>query len=273
LPALGWLPPDTTVVAGIDAAELRRTPNGRDLLASALKALSPRATPDDLESLTGLKWEEIDHVVLGLKAEDGIPPRLTLGVQTKEPYDAQAVRDALHAQPAPAPGGKALYSFKPKEGWLKLHLWCADERTLIVGLLPSHFTAVPSRPADGANRLPEEVRTLLEKRVESASPVWAVGFAEDWKQTGAPLLLSRLPQEDFDRLNRVRSFAVCLTPGSRGVSAALKCDDAAAAAALEKRLLDAKPAGADWTTAREDDVWLLLQLRGGLEVLFQGVGK
>ncbi len=273
LEALRWLPPDVTVVAGVQVAELRQTDAGRDLMNHLFRVGKVDINADLLERWTGLKPEEIDHLVLGVKADEGIPPPAVLVVRTLRPYDAEAVRSALSAEPAPPVGAKTLYQCKPGDGGLRPWLWCADERTLVFGLFEKHLEAVPDKPAAGLERLPAEVRTLLEERLDSAGPAWVVGHAADWRKTAVALLLGGLAEKDADLLGHLRDFALQLqTERPAKLLASVQCDDADAARALETRLMAAKPADADWKAAREGP-WLTLQLRGDPATLFNDLGK
>jgi hypothetical protein len=272
LAALGWLPADTTLLVGIDVAELRRTDAGREALAAALNLGPVAVKADDLERWTGLRPDHIDHAVLGVKADDALPQQTVLVVRTRRPYDADAVRTALGAKPDEDAAGRAIDLFTPRGTRLRLALWCADDRTLIIGLSPEHVRAAPDQPADAAARLPEEVRTLLEQRVDPGAPAWAVGASDGWK-TLAPLALAETPKEQAERLTRVRGFAVSLLPGSPPtLRAELLCADAGTAEALEKQALAARPPGGDWKAVREGD-WLSLQLRGGSGELWKALGK
>jgi len=273
LEALRWLPAGVTVVAGVQVAELRQTDAGRDLMDHLFRVGKVEINADLLERWTGLKPEEIDHVVLGVKADEGIPPPAVLVVRTVRPFDAEAVRSALGAEPAPAAGGKTLYRCKPGDGGLRPYLWCADERTLVFGLWAKQLEAVPDKAAAGLERLPAEVRTLLEERLDSAGPAWVVGHAADWRKTAVALLLGGLTEKDADLVGHVRDFALQLQAERPAkLLASVRCDDADAARALETRLMTAKPADADWKAAREGP-WLTLQLRGDPATFLKDLGK
>ena len=272
LEALHWLPPGVTVVAGVQVAEMRRTDAGRELLQRPFRVGGVEADPARLEGWTGLKMDEIDHIVLGARAEDDVPPPAVLVVRTVRPYNADAVKAALQAERLPDGGGKALYKVRPRGANLRPVLWLADDRTLAFALLANHLQDIPDRPAAGLERLAPETRDLLENRLESAGPVWAVGHSADWRRTGAALLLGGLPEKDAEFLGRVRDFAVQIqAERPPKLLASLRCDGDDAAQALEARLTAAKPNGPDWKTAR-DGPWVLLQARGD-PMTFFGSGK
>ena len=271
LEALRWLPADSNVVVGVQVAELRQTDAGRDHLKHLSRIGKIDLNADLLQRWTGLKVEEVDHLVLGVKADDELLPRMVLVVRTLHPYNADAVRTALQAERLPDANGKTLYKCKPRDGGLAPVLWCADERTLVFGLIAGRLEAVPDKPALGLERLPAEVRALLENRLQSAGPAWAVGYAADWRKTAAAAFLT---EKDAAVLAHVHGFAIQLqTEQPTTLLASVQCDNADAAQALEKRVLAAKPApDADWKAAREGP-WLTLQLRGDPSAFFKDLGK
>jgi hypothetical protein len=271
LEALRWLPAGSNVVAGVQVAELRRIDAGRDHLKHLFRIGKIDLNAGLLERWTGLKAEDVDHLVLGVKADDDLLPRTVLVVRTVHPYNADAVRTALQAERLPDAGGKTLYKCKPRDGGLAPVLWCADERTLVFGLIAKHLETVPDKPAVGLERLPAEVRALLENRLQSAGPAWVVGYAADWRKTAAAAFFT---EKDSDFLAHVHGFAVQLhAEQPTTLLASVQCDNADAAQALEKRVLAAKPApDADWKAAREGP-WLTLQLRGDPTAFFKDLGK
>jgi hypothetical protein len=269
--ALRWLPADCNVVAGVQVAELRQTETGRDLLNHLAQMGKIEVNAALLERWTGLKVDEVDQLVVGVKADSDFPPRAMLIVRTVRPYDSEVVRTALQAERLPDANGKTLYKCKPRDGGLAPILWCADERTLVFGLLARHLEAIPAKPAVGLERLSAQVRTLVENRLQAEGPVWIVGYGADWRKTAAAVLF---PQKDADVLGQVHGFAVQLqAERPTTLLASLQCDSPDAARELEKRLLATKPAlDADWKTAREGS-WLTLQLRGDPTAFFKDLGK
>ena len=263
LEALRWLPPDCTLIAGVQLTELRQTEEGRDLQNHLFRIGKWEISADLLERWTGLKAREIDHLVVGVRAEEPFPTPTVVVVRTVRPYDQGAVKAALGAEPsANAAGDKTIYQGRPADGGFRPVIWFADERTLVVGLIARHLEAVPDRPADGLERLPTAVREQLQSLLPGG-PVWVAGQSPDWRRTGAALLLGRvLPEKDVDLLGHVRDFAFQLqAERPMTLAAVVRCDGEPAAEALETRLTEAKPAGADWKLAREGPL-LSLQLRG-----------
>jgi hypothetical protein len=273
LEAVRWLPKDTTVIAGVQVAEMRQSEAGRNLMNHLFHIGKIQIDADLLARWTGLKLEEIDHVVVGIKTDDPVPPRTVVVVQTVRPYDAAAVKEALAAEPIADAAGKALFRGKPRDGGLRPFLWFADERTLVVGLMEKHLEAVPDRPGADLERLSPEVRTLLEERLESGGPAWVVGYSADWRRTAAGLLLGPAPEKGADLAGHIRGLAAQLEAGIR-MTAAVQCDDADAAKALEAKLIAARGPGHDggMKTALEGQ-WLTVQFWGDPAKLFEDITK
>jgi hypothetical protein len=259
LAALGYLAPDTSVVAGIHVAGLLADDTGKRLLNDPIKVGSSEFRLGGLEGWTGLRPDEIDHVVLGVKADDALPPRLNVVVRTRLPYDAAKAIAALKARRAGG-GKKELYRFEGPGG-VPLVLWCADERTLVVGLLANHLEAVPLRPRDDLGALVPELRPILRERMRPAGPVWAAGHARDWANTAAAPLLERLSKDDRARVRSVQTFGVWLQPGREvTVNAVCRCADATAARALDQYVQSRWGKAANLKAVADED-WLTVQLR------------
>ena len=272
--ALRRLPPDCTVIAGVRVAELNRSEAGRDLMTHLFRVGKVDFNADMLQRWTGLNLGDIDLFVVGVRAEDGLVPRTVVVVRTLRPYDAEAVKKTLGAEPAVAASGKALFRGRPQELGLRPVVWFADSRTLVLGALEKHLDAVPDQPAENLDALPPAVKEALNQRVDVGDLVWVVGHSDDWRKTAASLLLGALPPKDAELLGRVRSFAVQMEePGPGGESQlAVKCDADVAAQALEERLTAAKPAGADWKTDREGP-WLTVRMKGDPFQVFKDLAK
>jgi hypothetical protein len=267
LAALGYLPPDSNVVAGVHVAELMHTAAGRELLTKPLKVGSLEIRFDSLERLSVLKLDELDHVVLGLRAEDPLGQPAALVVRTRRPYDAERVKAALKTERLATGGEKTLDRFEIKDTPFRPVLWCADDHTLVFALLPAHFEQIA--PRKNIDHLPRAVQKVLEERVGGVGPLWLAGHVADWNKAEWPNLLPRLKKEDLERWSAVRTFAVWLQcEEGVQVSAAIQCRDADAAHALEAFFTG----GDKWKSAREED-WLSLQWKTDLDGLRQGLAR
>jgi hypothetical protein len=237
LPALGYLPSDVNVLAGLHVAELLAERSGRELF------LSPRDATgvphlDRLEQWTGLKLDTINHVVLGVRTEERLVPRITLVVQTRQAFDADQVRTALKAGRRSERAKRTLYRFTPGQSSLELTLWFAGDRTLVVGLIPEDFDDVPLVPAAGVDRFAEPLRQLLAQRTGEGTQLWAFAHARDWQHALAFQSLPGLPSLPFGDagpadqplLANVQALGLWLQLGSSvAANLAVGCNDRATA--------------------------------------------
>ena len=150
----------------------------------------------------------MDHLVLGVKIEDSFPPRVTLVLHTKRRYDPDALRTKLKAEREPDVNGRRLDSFSVPNTRLTAVVWCADGYTLVYGLIPSDVKDAPREGQHDLRQLPRELREVLQQRVDPVGPLWIAGTADDWTKTQAAPLFRNLKEEDRDRLNHIRTFAV-----------------------------------------------------------------
>jgi hypothetical protein len=289
LAALGYLPGDTNLIVAVHVAEALREPAGREWLERF--RLGPMDFGiDSVEKWTGLRWDELDHVVLGLRVDNRLVPRLTLVAQTSRPYDAEKVRNALKAKRLPDPGKRTLWGFRLEQPALQGVLWFAGERTLIVGLSAKDLEGIPPTPMVGPDHLSEELRGLLKERVGRVAQAWVVGHAEEWSKTVAGLVLNTLAKPDREALAKVQSFGAWVqVDEAMTVNGAFRCMDEAAAQALEAYLRqpktkDSKPLPffraqpgaevlaqqvAETLNCNHKDDWVTLQARVKPEVIRQ----
>jgi hypothetical protein len=207
LPALGYLPGDTDVMIGVHVAELMAEPATRNILTKAA-AGSANLVTSNLEAWTGLELDKIDHVVLGLRAAERVVPRLTLVVQTREPYDAEEIRAALNAHRRTERKGRTLYRFAPKQTALEVTLWFAGARTLIMGIIPEDLDEVPATPA---TEMSAPLHRLLREQTTEGVQIWALGQAADWQKSLSLLpFAAGLSKQDRQVLSNLRTFVTSL---------------------------------------------------------------
>src|SRR5207244_5138921 len=94
LPGLGYLPPDTDVIAALHVAEALETPAGQAFLTQFHFAPADFLV-ENLTQGTGLTLNDLDYAVLGLQIKNRLLPRFVLVVETRRPYDADQLREAL----------------------------------------------------------------------------------------------------------------------------------------------------------------------------------
>lgn len=265
----GYLPERTALLVVLRVEALLAGAAGQDARSRTWRLGTTEFSLDRLPEWTGLTVDELDHLLLGVVVHEGDEPELTppvhLVVRTRSPYDAARVRAALKAgkpREEPAPGGGRRTVYTASVRGLPLALWLADERTLVLGLF-SRLETVPAQPREQLDHLPEEVRTLVEQRLDAESPAWAVGHARDWKKTWLPALLGSMKEvPGLTRLGDVTSFALWL-PSERPVrlKAAFRCKDEAAARRLtDEELAPRRKQQPDRLQFSREGPWVHLQL-------------
>jgi hypothetical protein len=235
LAALGYLPPETSVIAAVHVAQAERTPAGKELLKRF--RLGTAISVADLDKWTGIKLNDIDHAVLGVTVDNRVLPPVVLVVQTRRPYDAAQVRQALKVSHTTELGTKTLHHFTPAVG-TKLSfaavLWFASPTTVVVGLAKNDLEKVPERPATEASQLSGPVRAVIKERLGQAD-AWLAGHVEKWDAVS--LLLGLFLEKDgVQTLSRVRSFAFGLQfdDGVR-LNGAARCADSDATELLVRK--------------------------------------
>jgi hypothetical protein len=233
---LGYLPPDTNVIAGLHVAKLLKDPAGRELASQS--HLGPTDVGIvNLEQWTGLPLEDLADVVLGLKVDDRFPPRLTLVVQTLKPYDEAKVRAAVKDSQQVERHQKKLYRFHLDKPPLTATLWCAGQSTLVYGLSPEDLDAVPLAPRAAFEHLPAALQSCLTNPLSRQAQAWVFATNEHWdKSVLWPLLALRLGN-DLEVLKGVQTIGLWLRFDQEvGVNALAQCTDPAAAQGLEQLL-------------------------------------
>jgi hypothetical protein len=217
LTALGYLPADTNIVAGVHVAELLGEPAVREFLVASRPA-GGGWNLASLEHWTGLKLEEIDHAVLGLRVEDRLFPRITLIVQTRKPYQAGAIRQTLKAERSLERGKRTLYRFHINQSGIEAVLWCANECTLVFTIFPEDLDVVPTEPVPGVERLSPELQNLLGQQMHEGTQLWIAGAAKDWIKALSPQPFPGMPRlatldlarSERDLLTHLRAFGAWL---------------------------------------------------------------
>ncbi len=267
LAALGYLPANVNVLAGVHVAELLETPVGGQVLRNPIHFGTSKYRLADLPAWVGLRLEDLDHFIFAAQIDDAVIPPFYLVLRTTQPYDDAAMRQRLNGARAAGAGKKKLYAFRAPHRDVPLYVWFADERTLVVALFPDQLEALPDQPADGLRQLPEEVRTVLQQRREPAALVWVVGHSRNWAKTSAGKFLGGMKKEVQERLTALRTFGVWLVPDrSLDVKAVFECEDAAAAGGLEEYFRTLRRPDPTFKTAL-DGPWLTLQFQADPDFL------
>jgi hypothetical protein len=298
LAGLGYLPADANIVAAIHVAEARLTPAGRAFLDHAElggTALSMAA----IEKNIGISRDNIDHVVLGVRLLDKQLPHPVLIVQTRQPYDAQQVLEAVKARPkidakrdrTRAADHKDVYPFNLEKPSMAAFLWPAAPNTLVVTIFQDDMAILPNERAAGIEQLPAALQGFIRERLPLGTPAWLAGHADNWDTLGL-LPASGLSDENQKVIATVRTFGFWLRLDERvEVRGALQCSDAAGAQLVDKTLTRAlaknnnylNVLGPDGRQVAEElvkslqikqaDEWVTVEATAGAETVKKAVGK
>lgn len=242
LEGLRYLPTDTNMIVGVHVGELLQAPNSREFL-DGLKLATLHFNAERLEGWTGLKRDEIEYIVVGLKIEDQIMPRTTIIVRSLAPVDPERLREKLKGVP-PADGTPGRFRFKIAGTTLDGEAKCIpEERLLIIGMTRGDLDALPAQPHAGLSALAPRLGTMLGERVDKRARAWVVGQVSDWDRTPAAWWLGRRPEKERATLKKVRGFASWLTFDDANVvvRAELESEDAPGAKDLAAYLETLRP--------------------------------
>ncbi len=247
LAALGYLPADSNLIIGVDVARMLSEPAGKAFLEKP--SWGPLETAlGQVQRWTGLKIEAIDHIALGTRTQTFPFVRLTLVVQTRQPYDPGLFRFVLDKEKAMEHHKRPLYPIQLAGGGQGA-LWCVGERTLLVRLWwePTEFRqmkeSLPLKPRTADAGLTPALQDCLEKRLPRDALVWAVGEAVPVQILTAVLPFGRGADGRPPRLPalktvRVFDSALRFPAGAEDVVLIgdLECPDVRRAAALRGEL-------------------------------------
>ena len=234
LAALGFLPDDIDLIAAVHVAELLDEPSGRDLLQRV--GLGTPGGPD-LEKWTGLKLDDIDHAVLGLKLDGDLLTRFVLVVRARRPIDQTHIRDILKATTRQEVDGRSVYPFVLETGLpllakVGVSAWFADENTLVIA---KSFDRIPVTPRTGIDHLRPELRQAIRERMGPSAQLWVAAHTDSWD--GVNFLLQQLVSSQFGQganmVKKVRTLALWVSAGDEvTLRGAFGCADEDAARGL-----------------------------------------
>ncbi len=275
LAALGYLPDGVNVLVGLNLAELQHDRVGRQLLEQPLKVGNVEVRPGELAGWCGLQRDAVDHLVLALATDDPILPRAVLLVRTRKPYDVGRVYSALKAERVPAADRKDLYRFTLPRTEVRAFLWCIDEQTLALTVLSSSFLeVVPSQPRQGLKHLSNDLRTLLEMRVDPGASAWVAGVFDERAPLPFKNFLPLLNRDGLKWLGTLRGLAGwVVVQESIQAGAALHFPDEAAARKREEALQGKGEDPQSQLKMARDGSWLTLQYRTTPETVLRALAR
>ena len=248
LAGLGYLPADSGLVAGLHLAELLQDDDGKKLWQQVRQGPANRLLKL-VEDTTGLKAEQIDHLVVGLSSAAG-QPRLVLVLRTRSPYPPEALAKALTPAKVERSQARLIYRFSAG-AFAEGLVFQAAEDTLIMslgflGARVDDLQAIPTKPRQGSDGLPLAIQKTLAERVNPASLLWLVASMKDLPWLADLGNLGILPEKARATLAQLNAFGAGIRfQGGVALDGALQGKDEKAARALAALLLKKQPTGVE----------------------------
>jgi hypothetical protein len=263
LEALGYLPSDVNFLVAARVPELAATSIGSQILGEPLKIGGAEHRLSDFPEWVGFSLEDIDHVVLGARIQNDLLPPFYLVIRTVHSYDAEQVRQRLKGTRVASAAKKKLFTFRPLKRDLPMHVWFADDRTVVIALLAQQLEDLAAQPVPELQQFSPELRFVLRERREPVAPMWIAGHSRDWSKTSAAKLTTKIKNEDWLKLSSLQTFGVWIIPDkSVAVKGVFACKNEAGAKGLDAYFQSLPGPEANFKSAR-DDVWLIVQFQTG----------
>jgi hypothetical protein len=242
LPGLGYLPDDTNVIAAVNIGELMDTPAGREFVAGNGGFWNWQR----LQDWTGIDLNDIDQVIVGLKVDNNLLPRLIVVIETNRPLAVNQVKSHLRASKLPDP---------------EAYLFPSD-RVLVLGLTRKDLEPVSVQHKEGIGHLPLPLQTAFKERIPRGAQIWAAGHADDWLKTPALAYIAALPKENREIVQRIQTFAIGLRVEQGSIlDAAFRCSDEPAAKAFERWLRQQELDELKETKISQKEDWVSIQAK------------
>jgi len=242
LSSLGYLPDDVHLLVGIHVAEAWRTPAGRPFLDGSLPGGGGLGL-EQIEAVTGLKFAELDHVVLAVKLDkEKVLPRVFLIVKTIQPYDRAKIREVLKSAERVSEDRRTIEEIKITQWKTTASLWFADDKTLAVVWPSDDIKELPTKPKSGVAHLPHELRSLLEQQLDPAAKkapiqLWTAGHVDSWEELAVRPILPFFLKESWPTLSSIRTLGVWAQLNEDAdLQGACQCADPQAAETLREFL-------------------------------------
>ena len=186
LPGLGYIPGDVNVILGVNVAEAAGQEDSLRFL-HAVRSLSGIPAGPKLEGLLTQLWDQLDHVILGVRLEDQLLPRFTLVLRSLRTIDKDAVLKALKAEHKEH-GKRSIYSFPLEFVGIDGTLWIADEHTLVITRAPTDLDPVPLKLAPGTDRFNSDLQAVFKADLPIGVLFWVAAATRHGDQLLAPLV-------------------------------------------------------------------------------------
>jgi hypothetical protein len=264
LEAIGYLPRDTGLIVGIHVADLLALPAGSQLLRQPFVFGKSQVKLASFADWTGLRLEDLDHLVLGLRMDQSLPPWFFVVARSRAPFDPESLRGRLHGERVANAANKGIFRYSAPAK-VPLVMYCPDDRNAVVSLAAEYLESIPEQPVGDLAQLPEELQKLLRTRSEPASPLWVAGHVDNWLKSPARLFLESAKKEYVDRLTAIQTFGIWLElAGGARIKGSIRCKDADAARGLDEYFLAPRRAANPSLKTVVDGPWLNLQAKADL---------
>jgi len=239
LPALGYLPFDTRIAAGIHVEDIRQSELGKKLLDGSRWPIANLAL-ERIRLWTDLPADAVDHIAIGVSIPQDELPGLVLAVQTRRPY-RESLRNKFGSLSAEKLYERPLFRFDLQPVG-KGCLWCADDRTFVImlrldGVQRAHLDRLPIKAIPELNQFSDILQRLVKQRLPQQPAAWAVGDLGGLSDTADLIKLTPLGSKLSDVLGNVQTFAIAAqVQKDVVVNAAIEGTDARAAYVVEAYL-------------------------------------
>jgi hypothetical protein len=267
LEALGYLPRDVDLIITVQTEQLLSAPIAPALFQEGLRIGRMELHAERIARVTGQELQDLDHLVVGVHLDDAFPPHLWIIGRTKKPYDADRLRKKLEAQRVADTGSRIIHRFVARQMPIPLNLFCPDDRTIVVSLLPGDLKAIPDTRNEKLDQLNSELVDLIRKRCDVA-PVWLAAHVEKWDSVLSRPLLADYSKELRRLLTEIDTAGVSLhLDRAMMLRAAIHCKEAGGARALDSFFQAHRTGGEPSLKTQQEDAWLSVQMPTDLDGL------
>ncbi len=207
LPGLGYIPGDVNILLGLNVAEAAGQEDSLRFL-HAMRTLAGTAAGPKLHSLLTQLWDQVDHVILGVRVEDKLLPRFTLVVRSLRTIDKEAVLRLLKGQ-RKEHGERSIYTFPLESVGLDGTLWIADDHTLVITRAPVDLDPAPLKLSPGVDRFNSDLQEVFKDSLPTGVLFWLAAATRHGDQVLAPLVqLGALAPADAATLTPLQKLGV-----------------------------------------------------------------
>jgi hypothetical protein len=218
------------------------TPAGREWLTS--QGTGKNWNWQQIQNWMGLRLEDIDYMVAGVKLDNNLIPRLILIVESIRPFEISKVRDQLKASKWPDSDAVEFPS----------------NHTLVMALNKKDLQLIPKEGFPRADQFITSVQNALRERIGSGSHVWVVGSIEDWERTVAATFLAAWPKENREVVKKIQTFVISINFDKPPVvQMAIQCGDEKAAKSLLELLIRQNPNQQNDWKINQMETWVSFQ--------------